>query len=64
MTDRISSLFEKQREIAHQIAIWIAQGIHRIMRPTPTYIPRYPMSRDEMERVRRRPERSIGDEQS
>jgi len=62
-TDFLSLFFEKQRSAARQLATWIAQSIYRVMRPTPTYIPRNPMSREEMERVRRRPETSTGDEQ-
>jgi hypothetical protein len=64
MRDPLSLLLEQRDRAAAWIATRLLQGITRLLRPTPTYIPRYPMSRDEMERVRRMPETSTEDEQS
>jgi hypothetical protein len=58
MRDPFALFFEKQNDAAEWIASKLARLLMRILRPTPVYIPRHPMSQEEQERVRRRPEHS------
>ncbi len=50
--DLLSRISEKQRAAARLVATWLVRSITRVMRPTPVYIPRYPMNPEEQERVR------------
>ncbi len=51
MRDPLAFLFEKQHDAAEWIASKLTRLLMRILRPTPVYIPRSPMSQEEQERV-------------